>query len=455
MAKQEIKKGSVYIKTTKGLYPMSLLKQMEVKKSSQQIQSEKKWFGVHGLIEPPYEPEALLRLYESNAIFWRCVNQLAIDVAGLGWNLQLKGGQKENKAEFERLQSFLTKPNDEEALRNILKKLVIDWGAIGWFGIEVVRNNKGEVAEIYHVPAHTLRVHVSKEKYCQVLNTKKVWFKRFGLDYDISPKTGEEGKYTIKTRANELIFYKNFYPLSDYYGAPNALAATRDILGLIGASDFNLAFFENYGVPSAIVILEGEWDEGSDKAVSDFLNKEIKGTENAHRTLVVTQPDNCKFTYKPISTEVKDSSFRLYEQMRREDILIAYSMPPERIGMRVVGKLGGNVAEEATRIYVQSVVEPLQTDLEDIINDKLLQSDIYEFRFENIDLRDYNAEVDRMLKQIEHGVLTPNEARNELGLSPYPEGDRFYMAGSLVEVGEPADNMSKMEKDFINSVSGD
>lgn len=446
---KESKKGKVYIQTTKGVFPYSVLQKAAVTQSSKQIKSVEKWITENDLVPTPYPPEVLLVFYESNAIFWRCVNQIAIDVAGLGWSLQLKEGKKEDKLEFEKLNTFLRKPNEDDPLRTILKQLLIDWGSVGWFGIEVVRDNKGEVAKIYHVPAHTLKVHKDREKYAQVRNNKKVWFKKFGVEGDISAKDGKEAKVTIKTKANELIFYRNFYPRSDYYGVPNAIAAIGDITGLIGLRDYNLSFFENYGVPSAIVILEGDWDDDSDKKVTDFLNKELKGATNAHRTLVVSQPDNCTFTYKPLTTGVKDGSFRLYEQTRRDNILIAYSMPPERIGVRVTGSLGGNVAEESTRIYVQGVIEPLQLDLEDIINDKLLQSEIYEFKFADIDLRDYDMEIKQFNSLLERGTTTPNEIRNKLGLKPYPDGDKFFMMSSLIEVGAPEEELSKTEKDFL------
>jgi len=437
----EARQGKVYVKTSKGVYPYSVLKKAEIQKSSKQLKEQDRWFTENDLVWPPYSPDTLLQLYESNSVLYRCVNQLAADVAGLGWGLSLREDKRESKQELTRLQEFLQKPSPELALRSILKQLIIDWGSVGWFGLEVVRNNKGEIAELYHVPAHTIRIHSSQEKYCQIRNNKKVWFKKFNIDKDFSAKTGEEGNFSLDVRANELIFYKNFYPKSDYYGIPNFVAATGDVLGLMGLRDYNLAFFENYGVPSAIIILEGDWEEGSDKTITEFLNKEIRGTENAHRTLVVTQPENCTFTYKPLTVDVKEASFRFYQQDCREDILTAYSMPPERVGVRIIGKLGGNVAEEATRIYVQSVVEPLQTDLEEIINDKILQSENYEFKFENIDLRDYNAEVARMLQQIQHGVLTPNEARNELGYKSYAGGDKFYMLSSLIEVGELEEEM--------------
>lgn len=455
MAKQEIKKGSVYVQTSEGVFPYEMLKKAENKSSSKQLEQYQQWMTENGLIPPPYSPNSFLTLYESNPIFWRCVNQLATDVAGLGWNLQVREGKKDNEAELTRLKDFLNRPNPDESFRSLLKHLLIDWGTIGWFGIEVSRNKLGEVGEIFYVPAHTLKVHKKKKKFAQIRNNKKVWFKKFGEVEDISSKDGEPHTGKGRNKATELIFYKNFYPKSDFYGVPNIISAVGDVIGMIGLRDYNLAFFENYGIPAALIVLEGEWETGSKKVVSDFINKEIKGTDNAHRTLVVEQPDNSKFTYHKLGIEVKEASFRLYEQARRDDILIAYSMPPERIGVRIVGKLGGNVAEEATKIYVQSVVEPLQLDMEEIINDKLLQSEFYEFKFKNVDLRDYDALVNRLVKEVSCAIKTPNEARNELGLKPYDGGDKFYIASSLLHVGEPnvGDELSKAEREFLNAVT--
>lgn len=458
MRKTKTKKGKVFVETSKGVFPYEFLRKAETtasKKNTKQLEAYNKWIAANELIYPPYDPMALLTLYESNSVFMRCVNQLAIDVAGLGWSLPLKENKTDSKQELERLNAFLNKPNGEDPLRTIVKKLLIDWGAIGYFGLEVARNNKGDIAEIYHVPAHTIRVHKSKLKYAQIRGTKKAWFKKFGETQNISAKTGRDISGRGKDSANEMIFYKNYYPKSDFYGVPNGISAVGDIMGLIGSRDYNLAFFENYGIPSALIVLEGEWEDDSARTVSDFLNKETAGSANAHKTLVITQPDKCKFNYQKLGVDVKEQSFKLYEQSRKEDILIAYSMPPERVGIRVVGKLGGNVAEEATKVYVASVVEPLQKDVEDIINDKLLQSEIYKFKFNDIDTRDIAALSERLTKEIATGIKTPNQAINELGCGkPYPEGDKFYMASNLIEIGE-ADEENKLAKNEEDEIEGE
>lgn len=455
MAETKKKGKATFVQTSTGIYSYELFAKAK-KASSKQLKQTSKWMDQNGLITPPYSPVSFLVLHESNAVFARCVKQIATDVAGIGWSLQLKGDKKDNQAEFERLNAFLDHPNSDDSFRSILKQLLIDWGSIGWFTMEVIRDKLERTAEVYHLPAYTIRIHRDKTKYCQIRNNKKVWFKKFGYEKDITSKDGKEGTgLTAKTKANELIFYKNYYPRSDYYGVPDVLPAVGDVIGAISQRDYNLAFFQNYGVPAAIIVLEGEWEEEAESIIKRFINKEIKGVENAHKTLVISQPEgqDVKFTYKPlVQTEQKEASFRLYEQERRNAILVAYSMPPERVGVRVVGKLGGNVAEEATKIYVQGVVEPLQLDLEEIINEKLLQSEIYTFKFNDIDLRNYNAEVDRQVKQVNCAMKTPNEARNELGHTPYPEGDKFYIGASFIPVGEPREPLSKEEVHLMDLI---
>ncbi len=434
--------GSVYIKTSKGIFPYSVLQKAEQEGAkSQQIRPDQ-WAAVDGMVPPPFAPESFLVFYESNSTFNACCNQIASDVAGLGWKLVLQPEQKEDKKEYQKAMLFFNHPNAaNESLRQVLVKVLIDWASIGYCGIEVVRNAAKEVAEIYHVPAHTLRVHENQDRYCQLRGQKKTWFKKFGSETDIRATDGKEsGKLTFQTAANELIWYMDHDTRSDYYGVPKVLPAIGDVVGLIGIRDYNLNFFENYGVPAGVVTLEGKWAKDSEKVVASFLSREHKGSDNAHKTLVVKQPEGCKFVWTPLSTEVKEASFRLYRADLKENVMVCYSMPPERIGVRVVGQLGGNVAEEATKIYVQAVVEPLQEDFETILTQLIMVQGLgilkYRFKFNDVDLRDLTELVNRLGYEIEHGMLTPNEARQELGLKTDPEGDKMYIGSGLLEIGE-------------------
>lgn len=437
MSEKKKRKGTArFVQTSKGVYPLSIMKAFEVDSnvSSKQIKEDQDYMISNGLIEPVFPGDAFLALYESNPVYFACVQQIANDVAGLGWDLKLKANMKKNDEELRLAIEFLGNVNPEMPLRKLMKELLVDWGTIGYFGIEVVRDRSKKVKKLFRVPAHTIRVHKSKEKFCQVRGTKKVWFRRLG-GKEISAVDGKRGG---QKKANEMIYYKNPYPKSDYYGVPNIISAIGDVVGLISSRDYNINFFTNYGIPTAIITLSGEWSEDAEDKVAKFMSTEIKGVENAHKTLVLSESEECKIDVTPLDTEIKEGSFTVYEQSRKENILIAYSMPPERIGVRVVGELGGNVAEEATKTYISGVVDPLQLDMEDIIN-RLLKSlgvTSYYFKFKDVDIRDTKTLTDNLAKQVEHGILSPNEARNELGLEPYEGGDTYYTLSTLLPVAE-------------------
>ncbi len=461
MSKKKNSKGNFYVQTSKGIIPFEVLQKAAMSSAeSKQLSSIQSWMTSNDLVSPPYGPLAFLHYYFHNTIFARCVKQLALDVAGLGWSLQLRDNVKESKQEFARISELLDNihPDSDEDLRSMLEKLLIDWGTVGYFGWEIARNNKGDVNKAFHVPAYTIRVHKDNKKYAQIRNNKKMWFKKFGEEQNIRATTGKEVTGRGKDVANEMIFYKNYYPLSDFYGAPNVLSAVGDLVGLAGLQEYNLAFFENYGIPAALITLEGDWEPNAEKLLDEFVNTELKGSGNAHRTLVgrvdagsnKAQPN--KLTYTKLGVDVKEGSFKLYEKARQESIMIAYSMPPQRIGIQVAGKLGGNIAEEATRIYVRSVVEPLQLDMEDILN-SLIQSEVYRFKFNNIDTRDMDALSERQVREIGAGSKTPNEARNENGKEPYPDGDKFYIQSSFIPVGE-AEEATKLAKEDLEELDG-
>ncbi len=457
--KSKKEQSYVYVETSKGISTSILDKfkaegqKSAFEKSSKQVQKEV--YGVGGLVSYPYAPANFLILNESNSVFSACVKQIAKDVAGLGWKLILKEGKKENETEKKKIQGFLDRPNPDDSLRTILNELLIDWGIIGWWGLEVVRDAKSEIVEVYHTPAHTFKIHKKKEKFFQRRGLKEVWFKAFGAKDNISAKDGKKGTYDLKTRANELIYYKNYYPRSDYYGAPNILSAIGSVIALIEIRDYNLAFFENYGIPAWMIVLKGNWSDDSPKKIQKFLDTEIKGSKNAHKTLVFKVNADDSMDSEKLSVDVQEGGFRVYTQRLIDDVLMAYSMPGYRIGLNIVGRLGGTNIKESSEIYKNGVVEPLQEDIEDMVNHKIIEQGLhcecYKFKLKDLDIRDVDAEAKRYVSLIQSAAMTPNQAINLLGIGkPYAGGNKFYIGSGLVEVGE--EELEKRADKFIKAM---
>ena len=457
---------SSYVLTTKaGLQPISILKAEEKKEDkakSKQIEEEAAYIEKHELVPLPFEASSLLILKDNCSYFDACVKQIAKDVIGQGYTLELREGASEKKEELERIENFIeTCGGDRDVtFEETLERAIIDWGCIGWWGWEVARReegkDKGLVNGFWHVPAQTIRVHKDHNKYCQVVGDKKEWFKRFGMKEEIDSKSGEqmeikpeedeaEEKHEL---AHEMIFYRNYYPQSPYYGAPNILPSVGSVTGLIGVRDYNLAFFENYGVPAALIILKGRWDKASAKKICDFLDVEIKGSDNAHKTMAIHPSKDSEFIFEKLSTETKEGSFKDYNKSLRDEVLVVYKMPPYRIGIAETGSLGGSTARESTQIYVASVITPLEKAVERLITNKIIVKGLgcknYTFNLNELDVRDLDAEAKRDSLYFAMGALTPNQILEKQGKKTYEQGDAYYTNQMYLPVGEePAEKMNR------------
>lgn len=494
----EPRKGQVwrYVYTSKGLVPFEELRKAEMasreesdRVASAQIKELDKYMADNGLVPHPFNVAGIVALMENCSFFDACVRQIARDVVGGGYDLvdvesesgadaaEAAAEGAEEDSEKAAIRRFLDDPNTgEETILGLVENMVIDLGLCGWMAMEVARNEGRTIGGLYHMPASPLRVHKDGNKFCMIVGTVRRWFKRFGYAKDVDENTGQERDPGAGTAADnpltgvpfkpahEVIFYKTYSPSSAYYGAPNILPAIGSVRALIGIRDYNLSFFENYGVPAAMVTLTGEWDENAVKYITDFIDTEIKGTNNAHKTIVVNPPEGGTIEWKPLIVEVKEGHFKLYFQNLRDEVLVCYKMPPYRIGIAETGSLGGSTAAESTHIYIDSIVRPIQEIVNGLMTRKIIRDGLgsarWAFRLRELDLRDLKAIVDRDVILFGLGAMTANDILEDIGrkrLDPAtnPWAERRFMLGQYREVGsEQATNEMEEQTFQMNEAFG-
>lgn len=450
----EVKKGRVFVvDKSGGLLPNFFTK--KDKDSKQISETSNKWLNQNKLVSRPYPASSFLTLRDRCPVLSACITAIADDVSSTGYQLSLKEGVKQSTttdSEKKELEAFLKHPNDEQSLKELVSSCITDLQTIGDFSLEVARNNAGKVRKIFNLPAHTIFRNRDEDRFVQKRNNKTVWFVPFASDIEASSKTGEEGSYNEKTRCNELIF-KALYNSDGYYGRSPMLPAVGAIQAAVSCEEFNAYYFENRGLPEFACLLTGEWSEGVEQKVSAFMSKELKGNSNRGKTLVMVVPEQCKCEFKPLeaTNKTREGSFRLFAQDCDDRILSVYKCPRSKIGIQRVGKLGGSDTFESLRNYSDSVVEPLQNIIEDIFNQKLLPAVLgsetsFNLAFDNLHVDDFSAKTEALVKLLEKGAITPNELRARLGLGKeYDEGNSFYLSSTLIQAGESADDLSKLE----------
>ncbi len=403
-------------------------------------------YNADGLLPPLYNPELLAQLLEINTYHYGACKTKARDTAGLGWSLlPVAGSEPEESAPPEELLRFFRSLPMPLAI--MLDRAQLDYEAIGWGALELVREGydpQAPLATLAHVPAHTLRAHRDGNRYAQIRGTKKRWFKAAGEEIDVHQGTGQvyrQGQLAPEVRATEIAWWQNYTPRSDYYGLPDVMPALGALHGDLARRDFNIAFFDNYGVPAYAVTITGDFDEGDidedtgqsdlEAAIEEHFRELAKHPHSVITLSLPTRSDGqeVNIEFHPLSVDIKEASFRLFRQDNRDEILAAHRVPPYRAGIAETGSLGGSTAREATEIYKRSVIEPRQMILEAIIDLHVLQRGFeitgWHFKLADIDNSDAKQDMDLLGVLVDKGAAWPDEMRAHFaarfGLDPKRE----------------------------------
>ncbi len=419
-----------------------------------------------GLQKPLYTPLTMAKLMEINTYHMRACKVKAGDVSGQGWSLHPLV-ENPNEEQRKKTKEFFKKL--KEPIEDTIEKAQLDKELIGYLSIEMAREyNKfdGPVSLLKHVPAHTVRIHKSGNKFCQLwqggMGTEsKVWFRKLNYKNDIRKKDGEEkksGEYSKDERANELFWNVNYTPRSYFYGIPDITPAIGAITGDISRRDYNIAFFSNFGVPAYMVYITGDFDPGVEDPETKKTPLETAIAEkfqeiakNPHSVLILSVPKReggmgeVTIKIEPLSVEVKEASFRMYRMDNRNEIISAHGIPPYRIGVYETGQLAGNLGQESTIIYNESIIKPRQRVYKNLINFYVLPSlDItdWEWELNSIDVTDIDKELERIVKMVDKAMATPNEGLAFIGdyfgievCDDNPAMDLHYYNGQPIDMG--------------------
>lgn len=384
-------------------------------------QAREKTYG-EGYVEPKIDPLILLSLLELNSQHSSACTIKANDI--------IKSGYTVTGDDAGRVEEFLgaCKPSFEVTLQRSLEDLQV----FNYCALEVVRDTSGAPVYLEYVPAHTVRVHESREKYLQRVGNERVYFKDYRAEGEISYKTGESTE-AVDERANELIFISLPSSLCSYYGVPRYVSAIPAILALEKVNAYNYSFFSNHRVPSYAITITGDFEdeleldangEPTGRTILQSLIEENFDyiAENPHTPIVLSVPggDKVRVEFVPLSDTEREASFLSYEREKKLEIAAAHMMDPYRIGIFEVGALGGNLAEATAKNYVETVIRPQRHLIATILTD-FFQTRLGEdggrldvtFAFNDEPL--IGSEVTKNYTLLlASGVLTPREVRERL-----------------------------------------
>ena len=399
-------------------------------------------YGMFDVITPPWNLYELANFYDTSFANHAAIDAKVENIVGLGYDfevskrtmLRLEDNQNTEATDRARkrierakveIKDFLENLNDDESFTETLNKFYTDVQATGNGYLEIGRTIKGEIGYIGHIPSTTMRVRRLRDGYVQIIGNKVVYFRNFGAK--------NPNPVTTDTRPNEILHYKEYSPLNTFYGVPDIMSAITSLQGDQLASQYNIDYFGNKAVPRYIVTLKGaKLSADAEDKLFRFLQTNLKG--QSHRSLYIPLPaDNdgnkVEFKMEPIEAGVQEASFKEYRTQNRDDILIAHQVPLSKIGGGDKSAIAAALAQDRT--FKEQVSRPAQRNLEKMINRVIKEkTDILEFKFNELTLTDEIAQSQILERYVKTQVMTPNEARQKLGLPQRPDGDEPFQMSS-------------------------
>lgn len=392
-------------------------------------------YGMFDVITPPWNLYELANYYDTSFANHAAIDAKVENIVGLGYDFEIskrtmmKLEAQENPESVERARKRIERAkvemrdwveglNKDESFTHVLTKFYTDVQATGNGYLEVGRTINGEIGYLGHIPAITMRVRRLRDGYVQIIGNKVVYFRNFGAT--------NPNPVTTDRRPNEIIHYKEYSPLNTFYGIPDIMSAITSLHGDQLASQYNVDYFGNKGVPRYIITLKGaKLSADAEDKMFRFLQASLKGQN--HRTLYIplpgdTENNKVEFKMEAVENGVQEASFKEYRQQNRDDILIAHQVPLSKIGGSDSTSIANALAQDRT--FKEQVSRPAQTNLEKMINKIVRErTDILEFKFNELTLTDEIAQSQILERYVRNQIMVPNEAREVLGLPQRADGD--------------------------------
>ena len=362
--------------------------------------------------------------YQSNAIVNRCINEISNNASRVKINLFRGDQELDNHPLLDLLYNPSPTLSQVEFFQSAFSYLLIS----GNNYMLSVSGDRTPPTELYNLRPDRIRIRTGNrampQSYDYVLNGNIV------ESYEVDQATGNSKVKHIKL----------FNPLDDYYGMSPISACSVDIDQHNLANKHNVNLLQNGARPSGAVIFKPKDETGGHVQLTDVqrsqlvndINHRFSGTGNAGKPMLLEGD----FDWKEMGLSPKDMDFIQLKNMSAKDIALVFGVPSQLIGIPD-SQTYSNFAEAKLALYNETII-PLLDRFQGDLNEWLtpMFGEGLELRYD-IDSIPAMAEqrkrvFESVVTGVQNGILTRNEAREQLGYETVDGADSLLVAANLM-----------------------
>ena len=400
------------------------------RKETKQTQNMVGYFGVGSGNAKNYKYQDLAKEgYLKNAIVYRCVNEISKGAGSVGY--MLKSG--ENVVENHPLIDLLDRPNPLQSNTEFFNSL---------FGFLLLSGN-AYILKVGSDIGSPRELHLLRPDRIQIKGGGKPIPDRY--EYTINGKVQNVFDIDPDTGNSDLKHIRLWNPLDDYYGCSPLQAAAEEVDQHNLSSQHNINLLNNGARPSGAVVFKPKDDQGFTVNLTESqrqqlltdLNNRFVGSENAGRPMLLEGD----FDWKEMGLSPKDMDFINLKHMSATDIALCFGVPSQLVGVPD-NQTYSNVAEARLALYEETIIPHLkliQSDLNEWLVPMFSEDLEFCYDFDGIPaLAEKKRQTyENVTSAVNTGIMTRNEAREIIGLSPVDGGDEIYINAALMPIGSP------------------
>jgi len=288
-------------------------------------------------------PQYILDLYYHSAVMESIIKQMKDYIVGNGLIVSDAIGNFANKVN-----------GDYEDMEDVLEKAVFDFLLFDGFAIQIFRDEKDRIKEIYNLDFANCRLSQ---------DGKYVFYSNDWTKYNA--KTKKIARFDReKLQKNSIFYFKSqMTPQSKTYPIPQYIGALSDIRTSTEISNFHLNSVLNDFNSSCIINLNcGDVDEETKKKIERKFAEKFTGSNNASR-FMLNFNDN-KETEMTVARLGAGDFDKRYQQLAKDtvkNIFVGFRTQPQLCGYIVEGSLF-NKQEfmDAFSLFNRTVIKPYQ-----------------------------------------------------------------------------------------------
>ncbi len=244
--------------------------------------------------------------------------------------------------------------------------------------------------------------------------------------------TSDDGRPRVLTEAD---LTQVMGPSLDGLRGLSLLGVARNSLGTTIAGDRAAArMFRDGPLISGLVTPEDELEPDEFETVQDGLNRSVGGLENAGKIALVSK----KLNFTPWTMSAEDAQFLQSRQFQIQEIARWTGVPASLLMDPGAVSTWGTGVEIQNRGLARFTLSGWTGRFEQRLSRTLSDPMFCEFEYAGLERPTPEQEIDLLIKQVQGGILTANEARRVRNLPPIEGGDQLRTGGPAPATAPPA-----------------